>query len=325
MKRLLLSLIVFIPCNLFGQTSNFYTFKTDNRTYTELTADTPIVPADFGTGNMWAFELNGETFSFFGKNYLLDGSKKLIMFSNSGHMRIDDDTSHIIIDGLFTYLDSIDQNSILSYKVEGTGSDKILKVQWKNLKIRSGAAGNFVNFQMWLYKATGIVEVHYGPSSANNKSGYNSQTGPNVGLFFSPKDFSRMLEKIWITMSPDNYTIDSARNVVFNAMYGVPQNGTIYRFVPKHVATTIVDKLRPAISISPNPADKEIALIFNEPLTEKVEVLIVDMQGRVAHKETFQESSMNIYLPMRTFAPGNYYLNITGPLIQHRQQLSIRH
>src|SRR5690606_35693359 len=104
----------------------------------------------------------------------------LIMFSNSGHMQVNDDSSFIIIDGIFTYLDSIDNNTKLSYKAEHIGSSKILKVQWKNLAIRNGQAGNFVNFQIWLYQSNGTFEIHYGPSSTNNQSGYTSATGPNV-------------------------------------------------------------------------------------------------------------------------------------------------
>jgi hypothetical protein len=325
MKGLLLIFTLCIPTFVFAQSSMFYQFKKEMATYVELTADTPVLPAKFGEGELTAFELKGETFSIFGKNYVMNDSSILFMFSSNGYIRIDDDTSHVILDGLLHFLDSIDGNSKFSYKIEGSGNNKVLKVQWKNLKIRDGAAGNYVNFQIWYYKANGIMETHYGPCSANNRTGYTRLTGPNVGLFHSPKDFSRMLEKIWVTKYADSFTLDTSRTVVFNTMFGVPENGTVYRYVPKHVATGVGNKSSLKISLTPNPADKEVVLTFEKALTEAVEVSLADIQGRRVYHERFLMGSERVRIPVRAMSPGSYYLNVTGTSIQHRQQLTIRH
>jgi hypothetical protein len=319
--KVILTVLITIFCfqSLVAQ-QNYYLFRAGNGTYADLVNDTAITPAKFGTGEMWAFELNGETFNLFGKNYVMDGTTKYVSFSNSGHMRIDDDTSLIILDGLFRFLDSIDGNSRLSYIVDGSGSSKILKVQWKNLGIQGGPAGNFVNFQVWLHKATGIFEIYYGPSSANNASGYTASTGPNVGLFYSRKDFTKMFEKIWITQTPSSYVIDSARNFSFNAMTGVPSSGTVYRFIPKHI-TTSVDEGMAGIgySIFPNPADSRVTITTKQQAT----LQLSGMGGKIVYSGATR--SGKAIIDLHALPAGIYLLNITIGSSTYSEKLSITH
>lgn len=323
MKKLLLSIYLLLCIvDVYAQ-SNYYLFRTGTHTYADLANDTAIVPAKFGTGDMWAFELNGETFPLFGKNFVMDGVKTLVSFSNSGHMRVEDDTSLIILDGLFYFMDSIDGNSKLSYIVEGSGNDKILKVQWKNLKIQSGPVGNFVNFQVWLYKKTGIFEIRYGASSANNQTGYSSTTGPNVGLFYAKQDFSKMYEKIWITQSPASYVIDSAKNLVFNAMHGVPANGTVYRFIPKHIAVSVNeiagDK---AFTISPNPATTQVIVTaVKHGLYARIQV--TDASGRVISQGNI--TTGKYVIDTRGIADGIYTISIRGRDIDAVEKIVVQH
>ena len=322
MKKLILFITLpLLVCSAAGAQSNYYLFRTATTTYTELVNDTAIVPAKFGTGEMWAFELNGETFNLFNKNYLMDGTTKYISFSNSGHMRIDDDTSLIILDGLFRFLDSIDGNSRLSYVVEGSGNNKILKVQWKNLGIQGGPAGNFVNFQVWLHKATGVFEIYYGSSSANNASGYSASSGPNVGLFYSRKDFTKQFEKIWITQSPSNYVIDSAKNFAFNAMHGVPANGMVYRFVPKHLATSVAEAgSGETYSISPNPASEQILITTGKT---NVTVQLTDMNGKAVYSGV--TSSGNTVIDTRALPVGTYLLNLVMGTRKYTEKVIVVH
>lgn len=291
--------------------------------YNELTTDTAITPANFGTGDMWAYSLAGNTFSFFGKNYAMDDTKRLISFSNSGHMRIDDDSTLIIIDGLFYYMDSIDQNSKLSFAVDGSGNNKVLKVQWKNLKVQSGPAGNFVNFQIWLYQATGIFEIRYGSSSANNQSGYTNQTGPNIGMFYSRTDFTKIFEKIWITGEPANYQIDSTRNYTFNGSHGVPANGTVYRFIPKTVAVSSGNiSLNMPVQIYPNPASNNINISM-APVNTPLDIELTDMTGKVVFTEAKNAGTGKLEINTAGIAPGIYNLIIKNKERYHTEKVTI--
>jgi hypothetical protein len=302
--------------------ANYYSFQKHNITYTELVNDTPVVPANFSTGDIFAFELKGDSYSFFGKNYMINDTSVSIAFSNSGHMKVEDDSSFIIIDGLFYYMDSIDGNSKLSYKVEGSGSNKILKVQWKNLKVQSGPTGNFVNFQMWIHQSTGVFDIYYGPSSANNQSGYNDQSGPNVGMFYSLKDFSKMFEKLWVNGTPSAYTLDTTRNVSFKGMHAVPADGTLYRFIPK-----IVLGIEPAamkqteFTIYPNPANERLTICSSVPTNASV--IITDVTGKVVRNYTMQQKDLEI--ETMQLSAGNYLLTVKTLSAEHVYQLVINH
>lgn len=325
MKKFLFTLLLFSGyVTAHAQTSNYYLFKKETQAYAELTADTTVAPANFGTGDMWAFTLVGEQYSFFGKNYAMDDTKRLISFSNSGHMRIDDDSTLIIIDGLFYYMDSIDQNSKLSYKIDGSGNNKILKVQWKNLKVQSGPAGNFVNFQIWIHQATGIFEIRYGTSSVNNQSGYTNQTGPNIGMFYSRTDFTKIFEKIWITGEPANYKIDSARNYTFNGSLGVPADGTVYRFVPKTVAVNIhtIPK-NTDVLVYPNPAVHNINISM-KPDNAPVSIEMTDVSGKVIFTQTKNAATGKLNINTEGLTPGMYQLTIKSSSLHHTETISIR-
>ena len=143
-------------------------------------------------------------------------------------MRFEDDSSFIVLDAAFAQSDSIDNNTQLSYTIDGNPGNRRIKIQWKNLSLTNGQSGNYLNYQIWYHQLTGIMEIHYGPSDKNS-SGFNTSNGPNVGLFYSRKDFTKMFEKIWITGSPENYSLDSVRNPSFNALSGVPKEGTIFQ------------------------------------------------------------------------------------------------
>ena len=172
MKPVLLFLLFILGISAYAQ-PGYYEWRIGSHTYADLSGDVKMSHV-FEKDSTYTIPLNGETFTFYGKTYPMDGIKKTVGFTNAGNIRIDDDSTFIIVDAALQYLDSIDANSGMSYKLEGSGNNKILKMQWKNMKIRTGAADNFCNFQVWVYQANGILEIHYGPSKSN-ETGYTSQ------------------------------------------------------------------------------------------------------------------------------------------------------
>lgn len=205
--------------------------------YTDLVNDTAI-----------AFDTNGfyqmhfpvvRSFPVFKRDFAMR-ENAVMHLGEGGFVRFDDDSSTVIIDGAFTYLDPIDETSRVSYVVED-GEERVLKYQYKHHRLRAGPDGNFMNMQIWLHEKFGIVEVRYGPRSENNATGYTTATGPNVGLFSSRNDFQKQYEKLWVTGNPDAPTLDSATNYIFRAMSGLPENGTVYRFTPRWIPTSVED------------------------------------------------------------------------------------
>lgn len=328
LKKLLalLPALVLYCSPLFAQNPNLYVFEKRNVTYAELSNDTAVPGAFVNPTGIWALDnFTADTFELFNKKYVLNNVTQSIVFSNNGFIRIEDDSTFIVIDAAFTYADSIDATTKVSYVIDGTPGNKILKVQWKNLKLTNGPAGNFLNYQIWLYQKTGVFEIYYGPSSANNQSGYNISNGPNVGLFYSLTSFTEMFEKIWINGSPASYAIDSNRNNVFKAMSGVPANGTLYRFMPRKLLTS-VSRLSPnAIKIYPNPASSHINVLLKENLSTAATATLYDMKAQKIMEYQVAAHSQSFQMPVAGLPNGIYELKLTANGATLVQTVTILH
>lgn len=295
-----LALILFCQKDLKAQ--NSYYFQQTSGVYSELkdAKKIPWTEFDSSTDMFMLSELNGETFQFY-KIPFLFGGKKTFALESFGVVRIDNDTSLIIIDGAFTYLDSINSNSSISYSIEGNPGNYIVKAQWKNLKIRMGKADNYVNFQIWLYQKSGITEIHYGPRSLNNESGFNISNGPQVGMFFSRDNFTKCFEKLWITGSPSNIKPDTSVNYSFKAMTGMPNEGTVFRFIPRFINSARDETgNKNKVYYYPNPS--ETGLIN---LTKASDYKITDLAGRIVLSGLSQ-----ISIDVSSLSKGTYLLYV---------------
>ncbi len=297
-------------CNaLIGHAQNSYRFEESTAVYTDLVGPT-IIPRsafdpNFNTHNILS-PLTGETFNFYNIPFTFGGYKTFAVQPN-GSIRIDNDSSLIIIDVAFAGMDSIDPNSSRSYIIDGIPGNYIVKSQWKNLKINAGQASNYVNLQTWVYQQSGIIELHYGPSSANNASGFNTTHGPQVGIFYSTDNFSKCYEKLWVTGSPANIVLDSAANYSFQAMSGIPTNGTVYRFIPRQIPTSIDNILQDKkhFSLLPNPTSDILTLHTNHKKALQIE--IYTSSGK---RVLISSIRNNETIPVDHLATGIYYAKI---------------
>lgn len=243
----------------FTNAQNSYSFQETTDAYTELTGATVIKSTDFNSGGFYNLPVTNEVYKLYDVRFKFGGILTFAVQPN-GNIRIDNDSSLIIIDAAFTFLDSIDNTSQISYKIEGTSGNQIVKVQWKNLKIRDGAANNFVNFQIWVHQKSGVIENRYGASSSSNQNGFPPTTGPQVGIFYSPDDFSGIYEKQWINGHHTTPILDTSKNYSFRAMEGVPPQGVVYRFTPRFSTLSILPIAKSALKIYPNPATNVLNL-----------------------------------------------------------------
>lgn len=317
--------IVFISLGLHAQ-PNHNVLQVHNQTYTELTGDIPLTQMVFAVGDEYEVkDLYGETFNLYNKPWLMDTLTKGVLIFPNAFIEIVEDSNFIICDALLRWLDSIDNTSKISYKIEGSSGNKILKVQWKNLKIRTGQAGNYVNLQIWLYQKDGMVEYRYGPSSANNASGYSQSTGPSVGISYSDFNFTKMYEKIWIHGTPPNIQIDSAHNASFPNISGVPANGTVYRFIPKASASVRAVKKDMGITVYPNPADKEIVISLTTTTKETLKLSLLDMNGKLIREYYLKQGSSMLSIPSAKLSAGTYLLLVQGKDTAFSYKVSVVH
>lgn len=313
MKTIILSACLCLQLNLFSQ--QFYQFVQTSSTYAELVDDSVITAPNFADDLLTVISLDGETFAFFDTNYVFDEAAYFAIQTN-GNLRIENAFSAVIIDGLFTNLDSIDENTKLSWKIEGEPGYKIIKAQWKNIQLGFGEEGNFVNFQFWIYQETGIIEIHYGPRSDNNASGF-TDNGPNVGIFQSNTSFSDIHEKLWIAGNPESPDLDSNQTFTFPRLTGVPEEGTIYRLVPKHL--TLHTEQTPefhSLTLFPNPTVNQLNVIIGSNNT-LLDLTVFDANGkRVQNAISITENSIDL----SELPDGNYliHLNTEKGLIKRK-------
>lgn len=240
-KTVLLAMLISISFLRANAANNRYFFQTGSATYTELTGDSDITADVYATYGIVVTELMGKTFNFFGEPWPLDTTTRYFGITSQGRVLLGvPDDGIALYDALYSdTLKIIDNTSKVSYKIEGSGSSTVVKVQWKNLKVFTGPAGNYINFQMWLYQ-DGTVEYHYGPRSANNASGYtNPVTAIYIGIWYSNEDFTSIYEKIQVSGTPPNIILDSVLNTNVPHVQGVPENGTVYKFIPKSSASAV--------------------------------------------------------------------------------------
>ncbi len=303
--------------------SNHYRLEVKTDAYTELTNDVPLTQLVFAAGDPVEIkEVFGETFSYFNRPWLMDTLTTGILIFPNALVEVVKDSTFIICDGLLRQLDSIDNTSKISYRIDGSSGNKILKVQWKHVRIRSGQPGNFVNLQIWLHQS-GVIEYRYGPASTSNASGYTLNTGPSVGISYSPFDLSPMFEKIWIYGTPPNIMIDSARNLSFPNISGVPANGTVYRFAPKNLSISTLDNSN-GFSVYPNPANTVLNIstqIYNIP----VKASLVDIEGRITREYLLDGQTQLHTISTANIPHGIYVLRLVVKGQSITRKIEIKH
>ncbi|MEO8590866.1 MAG: hypothetical protein ABI432_15930 [Flavobacteriales bacterium] len=309
--------VVLAGCTQLGLAQNNYLFEQvppGNQAYEDLLGDTEITDFDLN-GSFTLQAMAGETIRIFDTEYTLGAGTKLSI-STDGFVRVDDENTMAVLDGAFTDLYPFDASSRYSYRLFGNTGNHILAVQYKNLRMSTGLAGNSMNMQIWYYQNTGMIEVRYGPRTENLANGFTLDRGPKIGIYSSPVDMSGCLEKVWLSGSPLLPEVSYEANYNFPGLNGVPPEGTIYRYVPTFT-----------ISISENTTSAH-GRIRNDPATDRLFVtmpeasrsmlLVQDMAGRTLQTQlaTTGENEIDI----SGLASGTYLLAEEDHGIRHAQR-----
>jgi hypothetical protein len=291
-------LLVLLPAALQAQVS--YSFEETTAPYEPLISATPCTFDIDGFDRI--NELDGELFQLFGVNFPIGDAHPLHVGDN-GFVRVDNDSSLIIVDGLFTTLEPHDQNSEVRYGVSGPSGARKLTVEWHRWHLSNGPADNFASWQVSMEQATGIITIHIGPNSGGGTL-FNSNTGPNCGIFYSPSDFSGCYEKIWVEGSPDAIAVDSTANFDFDALLGFPEAGAKYVFTPRFTVTGVEQApLLPA----PQLITTGTGISLHWPgATAPMEMLIVDATGKAVHQATAPDDTWDF--DVRNLSGGVYLL-----------------
>lgn len=274
MKTKLLLLVFIISTGFLLNAQNDYNFNVANETYQNLTGSTSL-----NNGQVWDdpgyviplgfnFQMGPHNFNTI---YIVDWSVGGVLSSSavdSGILPLLVPIAQDIID--LGFGSGVSQSPI-SYKTEGAAGSQILKIEWNNVGFFDDQTGSdFMNFQLWFYEDSNIVEYRYGSSQINNPQGsFEGETGPNVVFVPSINVDTFILDEdaYFLSGNPTNPTV----NVVMEgdspqtsfAFQGMIPNGTVYTFTPQNLSVDNFESL--GFSIYPNPATHLLNIHSNDP------------------------------------------------------------
>ncbi|WP_299253817.1 T9SS type A sorting domain-containing protein [uncultured Aquimarina sp.] len=198
--------------------------------------------------------------------------------------------------------------SNISYLVEGSVGNRILKIEWNNVGFHSdifvdGISTDFTNFQMWLFEGSNDIEIHFGPNSISNPDeSFDGEAGSLIALIPSYNFGTEVLEEnaTFLSGNPINPTVILSTVDDNTFLDGVIPNGTIYKFTRSTLSTEEFRSVT-KLELFPNPSNDVISIsgittnekyeIYNL-LGNKIEDGIIYKNKRI----NIQNYSKGIYL-----------------------------
>jgi len=300
-----------------------YTFSAFPGGYNDL-----IVPTSLNNGQTWddpEYTVPiGFTFEYFGEpitsiQLSSDGLGGLL---KKGNCFSDPDESYMFAYGA----DIIDRGddgpvslSNISHQTLGTAGSRICKVEWNNVGFYDGTNdmnGNridYMNFQLWMYETTNVIEIRFGPKSITEPLvDFEGETGSFVAFVHKVDCGSGDILGHQLILG-GNPSIPTFYDNVINlndtivTLGGVIPPSTVYRFLP--ALTTSQDELSSfsPFSVVPNPAQDKLRLVRNE--NEGAEVRrasIIDLNGKVL----LSDLEFNQEISISTLHTGMYFIQV---------------
>jgi hypothetical protein len=210
-------------------------------------------------------------------------------------------------------------NSPISYSTTGSVGSRILKIQWKNAGFHYDTTST-INFQMWLYETSNIVEVHIGPNSVPNPSlvyQENGSDGPVVGVY----RFSSASNCAYSSCLSGNSSAAVANNLTGNinlfgtSITGTPADGTVYQFDPSPSGVSTYN----ANSFSISTITSEFVYMHSDSPIDRCTIYSLDGKTTVQRKPEGQQ------LFIGDLPAGMYIVEAQIAGIVSRQKLVISH
>lgn len=191
--------------------------------------------------------------------------------------------------------------SPINYSITGQAGGRILKLEWRNAGLVDDETDNdFINIQLWLYEASGVIELRYGPSSVTNPDVFIPGTnGPLVGIYDD-----NPVNGYYLSGNPSNPTLGAFPP--FPALNSVPPDGMIYRFTP---ATSSVRSLQTAgYEVYPNPFSDWLRVEHPQQIKTGV-IRLTDIVGRTVLYQQY-DTDQQIQLATDQLSSGIYILEM---------------
>jgi hypothetical protein len=297
-----------IASNSPAQDYTFELIPPGTYTYEEL-SDGIAADAYFGGNTTIWFdsEFIDQHFYVFDQDYFSPEDE--VLMGENAFIEFKSSNDQVIIDAAFEYMSPLLPGDWRFYRIDGTPGQYILKTEWRNAHLDDGPPGNYLNVQIWFYQATGVVELHYGPRSTNNSSGYPLNAGPAAGMLWAPLDFSSIYGIAWLYGAPNSPTYDTAPPLG-GFLTGIPTDGTVYRFTPTFTVPNAITEGEASVQLSahPIPCNDQLRITGLQPAHGVYTATILDATGRTMI--TGAPLSPNGVLDTRELPSGAYVAHV---------------
>ena len=316
MKIVIITLLA-LMCNFAPLKSQTYSFQVATSPYADLTNpislnngevwEMPgyIIPIGF---DFWYFHEYIDTLYFFAE------SAGMLSTSNEegGYHKLIIPFGAMLIDRGYGTSQSL---SPLSYELSGEPGGRILIIEWKNVGFGFEYAAintlnDFVNFQLWLYEASGNIELHFGPLRiVHPEFAYVDASGPGVALVpqYDYEEDTLSSASLWLQGNPGSPVM--IQTAEFTYLQGSIQPNTVYQFNNLTVGA-IKNPMNVAV-VYPNPAKDYLTIRLTSNATSIAEISICDINGRIVYQATQNPNqSGELQVPVSELENGVYQVVI---------------
>jgi hypothetical protein len=309
---LLLALLAFLAFHTSVASAQFpYTLETDSSSYVDLVGS-PSLAAPGWDDPEFSVEL-GFDFPFFGQ--MTSGFSQMGLGNIMG-TPVSESAMDFFIPGAYDLADLstvIDEDSKISYLLEGTPGAYVFKIEWRNCGFYeevfegddNSTFSSRYNAQVWLYEASGVIEYRYGLIDIQFET--ESLSTP-IGLAhnLNGDDETGDMYVLSGDESEPYLLLTTLEEFLFSGLTSHPSFGRIYRFTPAIDAIDEASSALPLLDLYPNPATDHVQFDLGPKLQTW---RAVDLTGRTLASGTGQGLT---HLDLTNFAQGTYILQVAG-------------
>lgn len=317
MKKIALVLVMALT-SIAASAQDFYSFTKLNQPYTDLQN-----PVSINNGEVWMYDTYGEfsipfEFNVMGNpvdRFVFDDDAFILLGTGLDYENDDEGFYYLYPSNIYaqdrTYSSEV-SSSPISYKIEGTTGNRILKLEVKNSGIENadfyGYEENhfYLSYQVWLYEADDAIEFHYGTNNISDIDNITDGEGiiialgddyNTVGFVYGDNENPDYGEYTEATFPDEGLSLD-----------GYPASGTVYRFAAEEEAGL------PGLAINtttlyPNPAASTITIKTGSTPVSHYDVY--DVTGKRILEQNLSGAT-DFSINVEKLTAGIYFIAVNG-------------
>lgn len=334
MKKIYTSILTFSVITLFSisagmaQVATLYNFTQTSGSFTGLVGATVLgsssndditftqLPIGF------TFNYNGTAYTQFSVNtngYIILGNGSITGSSTAVLSDIYNNTGGSNNNAIAALNEDLigQAGSVLWYQTQGSGTNHILVVEWKNYNMYGTdglgspvlGTADALNFQIQLFQTSNKIQVVYGTMVADTMPFFMPQVGIRGGANTDFNNRKITSGNTWAASLPGTINTDFCTLSSVNH----PLSGQTYVWTRTSVG---VDNIKPEpvsfFDVYPNPSDGTIKISVPSALIDNCTINIYDMNGKSVYttKDTNIVGNYSKLISTQDIAKGIYYIKL---------------